>query len=386
MIDRRTRTTRSPAAQNTDSTLGFRTSRILPQKADVGSVSLSPDGRYIAICDSEGFLDVYSLVNGRHLLDVSTTLRPLDYEGVQHYCWAQPYVQPFNIGLICVYHGGEIQLSEYRGPRSDGAWWTVSDPIHAHSTDVTSMCIDKTNNFVCTVAEDAMRLWQVDDNWTLKLVAMEQHDFDINGRLLQGAFFCGSLLYLPIGPKLVLSRSRCWETRERIFDRCKDISTLYDIAETFVSPDEKWMIGLDPGGGGHLYSTPELEHCTIVLGLNEKVKSVSFVEDSEAFVFGDPAGYIRIRSWGTSETLGSLSHHTRKAVAGAVHSRTIDGITTIASGTSRSTLFDEATVKIWTNATLTPPDSYVPILRSRNHHNNLLFGASLRSGEACRTR
>ncbi|KZT31924.1 hypothetical protein SISSUDRAFT_1067349 [Sistotremastrum suecicum HHB10207 ss-3] len=348
MLNRRIRTDRSAPVQDADSTHGFLPSRIFPQNSDVESVALSPDGRYIAIRDSEGFLDVYSLVTGRHLLDVFNSIFSVNNGGVDHYCWAQPYVHPFNIGLICAYTDGGIQAIEYR---SDGAKWTAAAPIDAHYYGVTSMCIDKTNNYICTVSVDALRLWRIDDDWNLKLVAIEKHDFDRGGCLLTGAFFCGSLLYLPIGGKLV----RCWETGERILDRRGDLPLLFEITETFVSPDEKWLIALQPGGGGHLYSIPDLEHCMIVLGQNEIVKSVSFMEARRAFVFGDPSGAIHIRSWETSETLFSLPHHIRHGVAGAVHSRTIDSATIIASGTSLSALFDSATVKIWTDSLSNPP-------------------------------
>ncbi|KZT33105.1 hypothetical protein SISSUDRAFT_1066414 [Sistotremastrum suecicum HHB10207 ss-3] len=317
----------STAAQIKDWTLGFRVSHIVPQAQNVASVSLSPDGRYIATCDTAGNLDVYTVGTGRKILNLAQTIPVLADRGVDRYCWAQPYITPFNIGL------------------SAGPMWTAAAPIEAHKR-VTSMCIDKTNNYVCTVSAESIRLWRIDDDWNLKLLAVEDLEYERNHRILKGAFFCGSLLYYPIGPKLV----RVWETEQRVLEHRRDLPVFYEIGETFVSPNEEYLIALNPTGGGHLYLLPDLDYSYVALGKTEMVQSVSFVEGRSAFLYGDSSGNIRMRSWGSSATLLVLPHHIRRAVAGIVDSRTVDGITIIASATSRSATFDQPTLKIWTDS------------------------------------
>ncbi|KZS90584.1 hypothetical protein SISNIDRAFT_468365 [Sistotremastrum niveocremeum HHB9708] len=337
--------------QNNTSTIGFQLSQTLPQKDDVVSIALSPDANLVAVCSTRGVLTVWSLERNEIILTVGETDNPdisTSTTGqVVLFRWAQPYRLPFRFGLICAYAGGHIQTVEYGGVEGSGPIWYTGKVIQAHDSTITSLCVDKSNTYFCTVSREEIKLWYMSSQWDVRPLSTDAHDLEGEPSPLNGSFFCYSYVFLPIGPKLM----RAYNTAGQNLVRMKDFSLPYDIHSTMCAPDDLWVLATREKGGGHFYSLPNFDSMRTAFPTSQNIQNVDYLYGHDLCVYGDGRGSIQIRSFEHGRNIGALPHHGRgKAIAQAVSTCTLPHACIIASATTRSRPKEPPTLKIWTNS------------------------------------
>ncbi|KZT31252.1 hypothetical protein SISSUDRAFT_1067924 [Sistotremastrum suecicum HHB10207 ss-3] len=376
----------SNKTQNNTSSLGFQLSKTLPQKDDVVSIALSPDGNLVAVCSTRGVLTVWSLERNEIILTVGETgeadVSTSSTGQVVLFRWAQPYRLPFRFGLICAYARGHIQALEYGGIEGSGPIWYTGKVVAAHDSAITSLCVDKSNTYFCTVSREEIKLWYVGSQWDLRPLSTDAHELAGEASQpspLNGSFFCYSYVFLPIGPKLM----RAYNTVGHNLVRMKDFPLPYDIHATMCAPDDLWVLATREKGGGHYYSLPNFDQMRTAFPASQNVQSVDYLYGHDLCVYGDGRGSVQIRSFEHGRNIGALPHHARgKATAQAVSTCTLAHACIIASATTRSRPTDPPTVKIWINSVksniwsepLQFPPVRVAIADPKSRWNQILSG------------
>ncbi|KZT33106.1 hypothetical protein SISSUDRAFT_1132754 [Sistotremastrum suecicum HHB10207 ss-3] len=361
------------------SALGFRPSHICPQPKIVKHLKISPNGKLLGVSDVEGLLRVWSLERSAVILTVGTESQLPEEGSVVNFCWAQPYTPPFDVGLVCAYEGGKMQTIEYRGtdPKDGAERWNSGEAWEAHEGEIMSLSVDRSNTYITSVTNSQLRLWYLGPSWKTTLLATDSLEFEAGGRILPDSFFSGPCIYMPIASRVI----RTWviDLEGVRLTRAGDIKVPFDLRGIFVSPDERSLIALRRGGGGHLYSLPDFKHTKAIFGAYEKIDSLSFVYGHNAVLYSDRSGVIRLRDLSTVKDIGLLTHHRGKSIAGAVAASMQGTSNIVVSATISAAPLDPSKVMVWTDSiSVSPAASDFAATMRMNSRRTLLVIVGLR--------